>query len=90
MAQMPNDVINEIYHAGYMAGYDEGYQAAIPRWIPATERLPEDGVKVICISKNGRVSDCDCLNSYVTKLGNYDMTTHWMPLPEPPKAEEGE
>jgi hypothetical protein len=57
-------------------------------WIPVTERLPEDGVKVICISKNGRVSDCDCLKSYVTKFGNYDTTTHWMPLPKLQKEEE--
>jgi hypothetical protein len=27
MAQMPNDVIDGIFHDGYMAGYDEGRKA---------------------------------------------------------------
>lgn len=41
MAQMPNDVIDGIFHDGYMAGYDEGYQAAIKhgRWETKTHKM---------------------------------------------------
>lgn len=57
------------------------------RWVPVSERLPEDGVNVITVDKYGRVSKCNCLKSYVTKYGNYDNVTHWQPLPQPPKGE---
>ena len=67
-----------------------------PRWIPVTERLPEDGERALVMRFD-----------YVTNTPFYDLlwfdkgewwnrrytgdyaVTHWMPLPEPPK-EEGE
>lgn len=70
------------------------------RWIPVTERLPEDDVAVLvsCISpfrtKDGaqrRVQRVDFLKYGLD--GGWQMTnrnyeiTHWMPLPEPPKEE---
>lgn len=55
-------------------------------WISVDERLPEDGVWVLGYSaKSGRGGLCNCLNSYVREFGNYDDTTHWLPLPEFPK-----
>lgn len=71
------------------------------KWIPVSERLPEDDEKVLILCKNGamfvgvrrsyyggtesRFKVCTALAS--TKLLNKGRVTHWMPLPDPPKGE---
>ena len=61
------------------------------RWIPVTERLPEDDDDVLIMSSGsismGYYSVCneywaDYINVY------YDDVTHWMPLPERPEEDE--
>lgn len=59
-------------------------------WISVDESLPEDGQWVLGYSaKSRRGGLCNCLKSYVREFGNYDDTTHWLPLPEFPKMEGG-
>jgi hypothetical protein len=65
---------------------------ALPRWIPVTERLPEEYVCVLCYcSRNGQygygeLSKGD--NGTIYWTGLYGMIpTHWMPLPMAPKEE---
>ena len=62
------------------------------RWIPVSERLPEDNVEVFFLTIQGRVM-VGWHNSRVPQwisivnysANNYANVTHWMPLPEPPE-----
>lgn len=60
------------------------------RWIPVTERLPEDG-RILVFWDNGIA---DIWNAFLLKesLKHKDKTptfvTHWMPLPEAPALEQ--
>ena len=56
------------------------------KWIPVTERFPENDTAVIVATDNGIVFQClyaydgwDLWDGYTVNI------THWMPLPEPPK-----
>lgn len=69
-------------------------RARVPEWISVKGRLPEDGSAVLAYSSVGEESRIypacysngvwfDCVfNAPAT-----DTTTHWMPLPKPPKGE---
>jgi hypothetical protein len=59
------------------------------RWIPAEERLPEIGARVLVSDKRKPKADCD---EFLGHAGNGQPVwlkglsmTHWMPLPELPK-----
>lgn len=64
----------------------------VQRWIPVTERLPEEDVAVLCFSDSyggtrfiGYI-DYRCkawIEDGMLHIGN---VTHWMPLPKPPKG----
>jgi hypothetical protein len=65
------------------------------RWIPVTERLPDDNVPVALVA--GRAVAAGELYRglwYHTlpQLVSRQIAgvTHWMPLPEPPEVEQGE
>lgn len=62
------------------------------KWIPVTERLPEDFVSVIIYvpseSPLPMVKEAYRANEFwATKMQIFsdEEVTHWMPLPEPPK-----
>jgi len=71
-------------------GGDDALAAAcelIPQWIPATERMPEDGVVVmawngkrVCYGYARDGQWIDTLYGWVIPNG----PSHWMPLPAPP------
>ena len=79
----------------YDKGYRDGEAAAMPKWIPVTERMPavRQRVLVYCESKTIKkhVTACTYMGGY---LGAEQFSrhvrnvTHWMPLPEPPKEVE--
>ena len=70
-----------------------------PKWIPVTERLPEEYDRYYLVCLNNWNTDF-CLYTKEKGFGMYitpkwwdanDEVTHWMPLPsapEPPKEEE--
>ena len=66
----------------------------MPRWIPVSERLPEEYVNVLChlrsLDRKSEYYSIDHLmeDGQWWKAANswkYEVT-HWMPLPEPPKC----
>ena len=65
----------------------------VQKWIPVTERLPEDSVAVNLHTKSGVVGTGfydkhtkSWVQWYSGGSCSVDVT-HWMPLPEPPKGE---
>ena len=73
--------------------------ASIPRWIPVEERLPDQnsGNLYICLIVGGEYDQlswyelCDFAEGqfWIQDELYEGHVTHWMPLPEPPTAEEG-
>ena len=63
----------------------------IPKWIPVTERLPEDHVSVLTCDGIGNVHIFSHYHGFAFPFGikptdpRYYMVKWWMPLPEPPK-----
>ena len=67
---------------------------ATQEWISVNDRLPEDESDVLAYSRNGEEGRIypanyakgvwfDCIFASSAN----DNTTHWMPIPEPPKGE---
>lgn len=71
------------------------------RWIPVTDRLPEDDHDVLIVGSGSPVKNVRLENSLEIARFSKDegwilecwpdwetpIVTHWMPLPEPPKGE---
>jgi len=53
------------------------------RWIPVSERLPENGQEILALGRNKTV---DSWLYYPAVEGVFRLEyTHWRPLPEPPE-----
>ena len=86
------DVIEQLsnagsaYGRGWTLGYDAGREESKPRWIPVTERLPEDGQWVL-VWESGKFAYVDKMHNgkWMIADRNYAIIYYWMPLPEPPK-----
>ena len=81
------DAIEELQ--GQIDGWIEPERKALikslPRWIPVTERLPENRKWVLVCSKFVKMK-----TDFISNDGKWHTTpgvTHWMPLPEPPEEE---
>ena len=73
---------NRIYKA-----YCREHEKLMQKWIPVSERLPEDDSHVLVARKNGDV-DTDMHIYTWWKVGPVERNiTHWMPIPELPKEE---
>lgn len=69
------------------------------QWIPVSERLPNPFVPVLVYRKSfgtlppyvkvdKMILDIEDTQVWTDEVGNWKgVTTHWMPLPEPPKGE---
>lgn len=73
--------------------YDKGFRDGTPKWIPVTERLPEDGKTVLVYGVRGGIYTAWCNQRYkypawhkLNSKNHHCEPTHWMPLPEPPEG----
>ena len=73
-------------------------QDKISRWIPVTERLPEEHIFVLIRQDDNRIMIAERVDGdwwyryFAYDVDRWDENeqgtiTHWMPLPEPPKEE---
>lgn len=72
-------------------------------WISVKDKMPEDGVDVLCWYEYFRYGDYDCMwrtygiglcyrGAWVGEVaqGTKTRVIAWMPLPEPPEGEEND
>ena len=93
---------NQNAHIAALQQEIETLRGQVPRWIPVTERLPENGVPALInyIGNDGGKYHPDGTAAWTDhgcfwwegSLEDCDTEvavpiTHWMPLPEPPKEE---
>lgn len=86
--------IHDATEVAYKNGYAAGKRDAL-KWIPVTERLPEEDGQYLVYTIRGSV----LVNYFYAKKTFPDgftrkaswrgrkCVTHWMPLPEPPKED---
>ncbi len=74
----------------YDKGYADGTRDAEQKWIPVTERLPEESGEYLayCGGYDGIcVLYYEILKTKGKWRSKWKEVTHWMPLPEAPKGE---
>ena len=60
-------------------------------WINIDEKLPENGLRVLCYNDYIHLKDYDSgfhdgeFHWTSNRIGQIEGVTHWMPLPKPPK-----
>ena len=57
------------------------------KWIPVTDRLPQETQRCIVVSKCGEMAFAIYKGNGFQYPHYMGKATHWMPLPEPPKEE---
>ena len=75
--------------------WEDKYNSLVDeKWIPVTERLPENAEVYLCRIKSfgGEFRYTDTMKYvdgfFYEKGVATERVTHWMPLPEPPKEEQ--
>lgn len=81
-------VPSEFIHAKLDELAEEVGELGNPRWIPCSERLPENAMNVIAQFSSGTVTELRYAGNGIFE-GIYEYSTRviiaWMPLPEPYK-----
>ena len=86
-SKLENQIFNSIPQSSFEELYDYIAELeAAQRWIPVSERLPEERQNVLALDKTGTAYHWE----YSRSLSNIFVSdfTHWMPLPEVPEVKE--
>lgn len=83
--------------ASHREAFDMSIEALEQKWIPVSERLPEDEEEVLCFLESEEMAVLFRRNDWGqyewvdggVATGSYDVVA-WMPLPKPYKAEGSE
>ena len=73
------DAMEEAYKKGYAKGQEDAL-----KWIPVTERLPEQGQNVIVFSGGYLKPTVFAYSFWSKSFASWQGITHWMPMPEMP------
>lgn len=102
MREAADRIANQSTHIAALQQEIEKLRGQLPRWIPVEERLPElqiwgASTVVLGLIKSENAPSLNklhnltlcvyCDNGIWSMPGRYVAITHWMPLPEPPEAE---
>lgn len=98
MPDIDYEIINDAHNEGYDVGYWAGRRDYEPKWIPVTERLPEEeGLYLVtCFNERPRLEvawfyiDEEGFGYFSCDWSDFDSVTAWMPAPEPYKGGEEE
>ena len=91
-----NEDVSEVYNDAINIAIEALQQE--PKWIPVTERLPEEGLTVLILAENGHIEfgqrDEDKWEWLAESIADYwteaEEVIAWQPLPEPYKESDGE
>ena len=91
-----NEDVSEVYNDAINIAIEALQQE--PKWIPVTERLPEEGLTVLILAENGHIEfgqrDEDKWEWLAESMTDYwteaEEVIAWQPLPEPYKESDGE
>ena len=78
------------------SGHASRQAASVPEWIKCSERMPESGITVLVSNNSGAIYTCrrSVIERKNLEPDGADFTrerfTHWMPLPDPLKQEQGQ
>ena len=87
-------IAKSYYHAEYVVDRIRQLPSVTPkaRWIPVSERLPEENIHVLCKFYMGGMAECYHAHDYWHIVGGFrikiDDVLAWMPLPEGYKEED--
>ena len=103
MREAADRIANQSTHIAALQQEIEKLRRQVPRWIPVTERLPENGVNVLCWYEYFRYGDFNAMFATYgigyqfhgnwggeVANGRNAKVLAWMPLPEPPEVENAE